>query len=294
MKTLILLHLFLIYISACEPLTSTEPQTFEFESSISVNGVQRKFLVKLPKAYYAYKDMPLLVAIHGMGGSPKQFLDEYLIAEQASNHNYILVLPYGTVDPYWKISSWNSESCCVYAKDNKIDDELFIRELVAHMKVKYKVNPKRIFGTGMSNGAMMCYTLLCSNIFKGIAPVGGAASKTECNNFYGTSILHIHDKFDNVVPFKGKETPIRFESSKDILDLWVKKQSCTQFSEDVSKDYTFYNWTNCKNKSKISLLFTNNGSHSWPGGIPVQNGGQIATKSINANIEIFSFFDNLE
>ena len=69
----------------------------------------------------------------------------------------------------------------LYAMLNKVDDVAFGRALLNDLEKVVKVDPKRIFATGISNGGMMAYRLASelSDRIAAIAPVGGPMGTEE-------------------------------------------------------------------------------------------------------------------
>ena len=52
-------------------------------------------------------------------------------------------------------------NCCGKAEEKKVDDVGFINALIEELEANYAIDPRRIYVTGMSNGAMMSYRLAC-------------------------------------------------------------------------------------------------------------------------------------
>ena len=78
--------------------------------------------------------------------------------------------------------TWNAWNCCGYALKNGIDDVDFIRALIEGLQKRYAIDSKRMFATGLSNGAMMSYRLACelSDKIAAIAPVAGGMNTDTC------------------------------------------------------------------------------------------------------------------
>lgn len=60
--------------------------------------------------------------------------------------------------------------------ENKVDDIGFLHALIDRLHRDDNIDPKRIYVTGISNGAMLSYRLACelSSEIAAIAPVEGA------------------------------------------------------------------------------------------------------------------------
>jgi polyhydroxybutyrate depolymerase len=57
--------------------------------------------------------------------------------------------------------SWNAGPCCGYAAKFSVDDVGFPNALLSYLEAAVCFDLNRVFATGMSNGAMLCYRLLC-------------------------------------------------------------------------------------------------------------------------------------
>ena len=84
-----------------------------------------------------------------------------------------------------------------------MDDVVFIAQTVEAVQARQRIDPRRVFATGISNGAMMSYRLACeTKVFAAIAPDAGA-QMVSCDNPAPTSVLHIHGLADTHVPLDG-------------------------------------------------------------------------------------------
>src|SRR5207244_2426435 len=75
----------------------------------------------------------------------------------------IVVFPNGTTRfDSGRLATWNAGDCCAGAVKRGADDVGFIRAVVADVQKRWSVDKRRVYATGMSNGAMMAYRLACS------------------------------------------------------------------------------------------------------------------------------------
>jgi polyhydroxybutyrate depolymerase len=87
----------------------------------------------------------------------------YYLTDKANQSQFAIVYPEGVrSDGILGARTWNAGTCCDYAVEKQIDDVKFISNLIDDLLKKYpRLSTKKIYATGMSNGAMMCYRLAC-------------------------------------------------------------------------------------------------------------------------------------
>ncbi len=275
----------------------TQP-IFRFEKSLTVDGLNRTFTLNLPPNYYENSNFPLVIALHGGGGSGEQCEKDYSLTEKANAENFSIVYPDGMQsDGLLRLRTWNAGTCCDYAADKNIDDVRFISTMIDEILKSYKINPKKVYATGMSNGAMMSYKLACEipNKITAIAAVSGPMSLlNECKSTKSIPILHLHSVLDQKVPVNGG-TGIAgntFPAVAAGLTTWSKLNECKTLAKVVKDDekYKLTQWLDCKNSAIITYYLTKDGGHSWPGSIKSRVAADEPSTVIKANDLIFDFF----
>ena len=102
--------------------------------------------------------------------------------KKADEAGFVAVYPNGTGAANMFLT-WNAGGFVGKASDKKPDDVKFIASLLDDLATVVKVDPKRVYATGMSNGGMMCYRLAAelSDRIAAIAPVSGTIAIDKCN-----------------------------------------------------------------------------------------------------------------
>ncbi len=136
---------------------------------------KRTYLVHIPKGYDPKKPAPVLLALHGaaMNGSMMVWFSG--LNKTSDKEGFIVVYPSGTgTGPFL---TWNAGGF----KGKKADDVAFIGKLLDDLGTVVKVDEKRVYACGMSNGGMMCYRLAAelSDRIAAIAPVAGTIAIEE-------------------------------------------------------------------------------------------------------------------
>jgi predicted esterase len=134
------------------------------------------------------KNVPLLVFLHGMDGAwpnRKFTKPQYnFINKLVWDKNMIAVFPQGTQgachDPKVDIKNEFLFYNCWNTKNDK--DRIFIKKLIEAMTTQYKINPKKVYLIGFSNGAYFVsdYFLFHNdNLFSGYGIHSGGAINFE-------------------------------------------------------------------------------------------------------------------
>lgn len=273
-------------------------KVYRYESSITVDGRVRTYVINLPPDYYDSDNFSLVIALHGGGGSGHQFEATSLLTNKAKASGFIVVYPDGVKsDGLLELRTWNAGTCCDYARDNNIDDVSFIKKLINKLTADYKINSKRIYATGHSNGGMMCYRLACEMADKiaAIAVSGCTMGLLDpCNPSRAVPILHMHSELDKRVPEQGGIgiSNAYFPPLDSVFNAWSQQNACSVPNQVMEFDaaYTFRRWSSCDNGVIIDYYLTKDGGHAWPGGLPGSWFGDTPSKAINANDLLWRFF----
>ncbi|GIH09915.1 hypothetical protein Rhe02_79820 [Rhizocola hellebori] len=162
--------------------------------TVTVNGRERSFRVYTPPG--ASDKAPLVVMLHGGFGSGTQAQRAYGWDGLADKEGFIVAYPDGLN------RAWNAGGgCCGQPGRENLDDVAFLEQMVAGLK---GIDSKRVYATGMSNGAMMAYRLGCdSRVFAAIGPVAGTLLG-ECPAPAPIPVIHVHGLKDTNVRFDGE------------------------------------------------------------------------------------------
>lgn len=168
---------------------------------------ERGYILHVPSKLPS-KKVPLLVVLHGGGGSAQHIKNHLRMDNIADQYGFIVVYLNGTqsklknVD---KLRSWNAGGgCCGPAFRENVDDVEYIQEFIRKMVRYYPVDRLRVFMTGHSNGSMMTYRFACeeSNMLAGFIAISGPLGINYCRAS-GLQGLHIHGASDDRVPVEG-------------------------------------------------------------------------------------------
>jgi polyhydroxybutyrate depolymerase len=289
-----------ISLAACGRLNSSAPRSASTElAQTQVGGRARTYTVHLPPNIANAQSLALVIAMHGGGGNDDNIERMSGLSIKADKENFIVVYPNGSGRLEDKILTWNSGNCCGYALDQQIDDVAFIRALIDKMIATYPIDAKRVYATGMSNGAMMSYRLACelSDKIAAIAPVVGALND-DCKPSQPVSVIAFngmldqHVLFDGGMPKKTIDSHSRVDhSAAYAMSFWSQRDGCAATPNHNEQGNIIHDvYTNCANKTAVELYAIKDGGHAWPGGQRGSFIGDAPTREISATDLMWEFF----
>ncbi|MBA3985780.1 MAG: T9SS type A sorting domain-containing protein [Flavobacteriales bacterium] len=265
MKTTIFLFFSLIftYHSSAQELSTI---------TISSNGIARSFDMQLPVDFNDLpNNLPLVIVLHGSGGSGSDIGAYSGFYEAAIANNFISVFPNGIS------GEWNVE---VNGDLNDgPDDVRFIGDIIDYLCGGYAINQNKVYVTGHSRGAYMAYHLAVASADKiaAIAPVAGSmygdntfiTNYLQGGNFVKIPIMHIHGDADQIVPYPDPnhqptpygEWPLTGFSVPTCGATTYNANDVIEIMPNVQK-IPFC--TNTGDSKEISLIRLLGGGHNWP------------------------------
>jgi len=222
-----------------------EPVIFK----VTVNDVERQALV-FPGMHADTTPSPLVFAFHGFHGSS--------LAMAATNIHEVwpeatVVYPLGS--PAYSRNAKKDVPAWQNGPGNDGDRDVeFIDVLLVDLQRTFNVDDRRIYATGISNGALFCCILLLERpqVFAGFACVAGAADFVR-DATEPRPVLIIHGKAD---------TTVKPDAAKHTRDLWKKLNGCGDRKQEWMPGYTSYQ--PCASGQPV-IWRLHNGGHTWPG-----------------------------
>lgn len=221
----------------------------------TVNGISREALLSIPENAKT-SAAPVVFAFHGHGGNMNNAARMYRI--HMLWPDAIVVYPQGLntpgrlTDPEGKKPGWQGR-----IGDQEDRDLKFFDAMLASLEGDFKVDTKRVYSTGHSNGGGFSYLLLAARGEKlaAIAPSAAAAMRSR-ELLKPKPVLHIAGENDPLVKFAWQ---------KDTIEAIRKINQCGDgVSWESIAGCTIY-------PSKIEaplVTFIHSGNHSYPAGAP--------------------------
>jgi polyhydroxybutyrate depolymerase len=163
--------------------------------------------VTVPAGYDAAVPAPLIVQLHGYGGSGAGQLRYMGIGELADAYGFITVAPDGSREEEGRQAPfWNASSACCNFRGSEIDDVGYLKSLIDEIGSRWNVDPNRIYFVGHSNGGFMSYRMAYEHP-ETVAAIASLAGATERGQrpppAAPVHVLQIHGTDDTVIEYAG-------------------------------------------------------------------------------------------
>ena len=229
-------------------------------------------------------------------------------SDLADREGFIAVYP----DGLWK--NWNDGRAPSVSRAHRenVDDIGFVSALIDAVSMDHRIDLKRIFATGISNGGIFSHYLganLSSRI-AAIAPVSGGIAERFEERFKPeepVSVFVIQGTDDPLVPFHGggivRGRRGRIIDTDEAVRLWVQRDGCqreprTGTLPDADRRdkcaVKWYSWGHGQRNTEVKLYVIQGGGHTWPDGpqyLPALFVGRVC-RDFNATEAIWEFFKN--
>lgn len=283
---------------------SAEPQGLaagDHLRTVEVAGQSRSYLVHLPPTYDAAHPAPVVLIFHGAGMNARRMQQFSGLNAKADEAGFVAVYPNGTgAGPFLTFNSGGVEWDVFRKQPN---DVAFVAGLLDDLATVVHIDPQRIYATGMSNGAMMCYRLAAelSDRIAAVAPVAGTMADTEAKPKRPVPVLHFHGTEDRLVPYGGPDQRVpkflTFKSVEETVATWVKRNGCREEPQieklpDIADDGTTVTRKTYRgdNGGEVVLVVVQGGGHTWPGRQPPLGMLGRSTRDLSATDLIWEFF----
>lgn len=265
-------------------------------------GDERDYRLYVPPGLDARERVPLMIVLHGGGGWGAQIEDMSRMDSQADAAGFLVAYPNGTKGLIGY--TWNGGDCCGVAMRKESDDVAFISALIDELVERQRVDPDRVYVTGISNGGIMAHRIGCelSTKVAGIAPIAGALMVNECRPAEPIDVIFFHGTADQSVQvggnFSKKSQPRRaFPPLQAQIDQWRKLNRCPDKGEVTydKGEVQCRTYGPCAEGTEVTVCMISGGGHTWPGGKPIME-RQLGktTSDISANEAMWNFFQDTQ
>jgi polyhydroxybutyrate depolymerase len=246
---------------------------------LEFDGVNRSYYVHTPDSYDGETPLPVVLILHGGGGDGASTARTTGMNDTSDEAGFIAVYPNGYPVGGGR-HSWNAGTCCEPAVSRDADDVGFISAVLDDLDRLYSVDLARVYSTGVSNGAMMSYTLASelSERIAAISPVAAAMGFDTIESRRPVPVLHIHGSEDHNAPPEGgvgsnSRAGIVHIPLQECIQRWVTFNGCSPTPvvtdlPDLVEDGTTIRreeYGTCRGGAEVTLYLVDGGGHTWPG-----------------------------
>jgi polyhydroxybutyrate depolymerase len=166
----------------------------------------RPYRMVVPAGYDAGSPVPLLMLLHGYGATGQLHDTYFKFSELAAAKTFLLATPDGKTDAMG-YHFWAANSACCDFYGSGVDDVAYLTAILDDAAIRYRVDPKRVYLVGHSNGAFMSHRMACEKSARiaAIVSLAGANSKelSLCQPTRPVAVLQVHGTADGTVLYDG-------------------------------------------------------------------------------------------
>ncbi|WP_337268659.1 alpha/beta hydrolase family esterase [Oryzifoliimicrobium ureilyticus] len=234
-------------------------------------GVERTAILHIPPGAAGHP-APLVVVMYGSDDKAANFQKYSGFDAVADKENFVTLYP-EAIDGAWNIIARKP-----VINGEPVDDVGFFRTMLNDLVEKKIADPKRIYATGFSFGALMSYTLACSlpDRIAAIATVSSAMNEAQmenCKPGHPMAVMVVNGNSDDVQPYDGAiRTYGRLTSVPETTEYWRRIDGCTGQTANFlphlnPHDLTRANrteWTGCQAGTGVERFRIETGGHCAP------------------------------
>ena len=276
--------------------------------TITHQGLTRQYMVHEPAAYDDQTSVPVVLVLHGGGGSAQVTQNFTMMNPVADANGFLAVYPEG----YTATGSgfvW-ADSRGTAADEDGIDDVGFISRLIDSLRLQYNIDTTRLYACGFSNGGFMTQRLACElgGRFAAIGSLGcsmGVSLYDDCAPAVPVPMLFLAGTADPFVPYEGGIINLGVEPIVAVdtaVQFWVQQNNCQRAApvlslpnlvQDDNSTVEQLDFTDCDCGAAVRFFRVLGGGHTWPG---VENPflepllGET-NEDIQASEELWRFFE---
>lgn len=293
-------------LPAAEPTEG--PQPGRSTLTLSSGGLERLAELVVPPDYSAAQKPPLVLLLHGAGGSGAIALEKDGWEKKARREGFLVVAPDGLPARVRQEANfrtnprvWNSGQLRPISPRALINDVAFINQLLDELKTKAPYDEQRVFCVGHSNGGGMAFRL-AAELSERLAAVGTVAGQLALDNPQPKKplpMLYLIGTEDPLLPLAGGESELPWgKRTSPPVEVFLKRWAVAIGCDDKVKilsDESGLKTVEYPSKTggpTLKVMYLKGHGHEWPGARPRLRqtmGGPVNTK-VNATDTLWDFF----
>jgi polyhydroxybutyrate depolymerase len=256
----------------------------DYNRTIVSGATPRQYLLHVPTGYDAHQPLPLVFILHGFGGSAAGMVMATGMSVKADQEGFFIAYLNGTPcvpgdDPGCSPGArgWNSGLSPRLHID--VDDVGLVRDVLAQLQGAVRVDVRRVYAAGFSNGALMCHRLGAElpDVLAGVAVVEGTIGVRQPDGTFLTTpdplgaipVVIVHGKLDPRILYDGGQGTGQIDAKpvSDAVAFWASADRCRGGSRswtDASGSVIMTSEAGCVANSDVVLFTVPSGVHRWP------------------------------
>jgi poly(3-hydroxybutyrate) depolymerase len=184
---------------------------FERHYVLDAAGEIMPYRVHVPSSYDGSRAYPLIVALHGLGGTEDSFMDQYnrTVPTLAEQRGYIVVAPLGfRVDGFY---GFNLAADANAGDRRRVElSEQDVLEVLKRARSDYKIDESRIYLMGHSMGGIGTWALGAKypSVWAAMAPFAGLGNPQTMERMKHIPQFVVHGDADPTVNVSGSRTMV--------------------------------------------------------------------------------------
>jgi poly(3-hydroxybutyrate) depolymerase len=166
----------------------------------------------VPTTYTGATAFPLIVALHGLGGTEDAFFENYerKLPPLAEQHGYIVAAPLGyRVDGFygWGLGAPPADPATKRVQDLSEQD---VMQVLQRVRQQYKIDQNRIYLVGHSMGAIGTWKIAAKypDIWAAIGPISGLGAPETLERIRNIPEIVVHGDDDATVNVSGSRSMV--------------------------------------------------------------------------------------
>jgi polyhydroxybutyrate depolymerase len=280
-----------------------------YQREVTMEGKRRIYLAQVPDGCDPETPLPVLVVLHGGGGSAEFASRVHGWSELSQRESCLAVFPEATCEDPSRPAGvrdnpriWNDGGARCAAAKRGVDDIGYLAAVLDDVQSHFAVDGRRVFVTGFSNGGSMAFRagIELADRLTAIAPVSGHLCLDQPKPARPLSMLYMIGLADPINPFAGGSTVSPWGSRRekppimDSIRKWLRLIGASDQAtrKEHANGVTRIWYGPGKSGREVQLYTIEGQGHEWPGAqrtLPsIISGPQ--TDKLDATQVIWDFF----